>query len=217
VLVKTGGNALQAVDQRALESEHVFSVIIPEGVLPGQTIFVVVPDGSGRFVSVVVPDGCFPGHNLLVKAPPPVVATGVPVDESQILVVQGEEPSDLLLAEEGQGVSEQQTAQTDEETREIEMMNQTAQQAAGTQQRSANAQSTPSQQHDRFLIRVPPGVAPGSKIRVRLSDGRMIDVAVPPGEVSQFFVEVPRSSNRQNWHDSPVAYAAPMVVAPLLL
>lgn len=244
VLVKTGGNALQAVDQSAVESEHVFSgksnliampfcwrspkvvahdsllfsdtVIIPEGVKPGQTIFAVVPDGSGRFVSAVVPEGCFPGHNLLVTATSaPLVVTGVPVDESQIPVVQGEEPSDLLLTEEGQGTSEQQTASSDEaalQSEEIEMMNhQTAEPPAATER------STTSQQHDRLLIQVPPGVSPGSKIRVKVNDGRTIDVVVPPGETSQFFVQVPRNSNRQNWHDSPVAYAAPMVIAPLLL
>jgi hypothetical protein len=40
-------------------------------------------------------------------------------------------------------------------------------------------------------------------------------VTVPKGEVTQFYVKVP--PKKQNWHDNPAAYAAPMVVAPFFL
>lgn len=192
------------------------AVIVPEGIRAGQTILVAAPGGA--FVSAVVPDGCFPGHNFLVRAPPPVVVTGVPMDESTFPVAHTllDEPTDLHLSEE----KEKSPADNEEESRtaacassEIEMSRPPSQPTAADG-RNSKTQSTPQ---ERFLIQVPPGVAPGSKIRVKLSDGRTVDVAVPRGEVSQFYVQVPRNPTGQNWHDSPAAYAAPMVIAPLLL
>ena len=67
----------------------------------------------------------------------------------------------------------------------------------------------------KVLVRVPKGVAPGSKIRVKITDGRVIMVTIPKGEVTQFYVQVPPKN--QNWHNNPAAYAAPMVVAPFFV
>ena len=83
-----------------------------------------------------------------------------------------------------------------------------------------NASSSDNDDDDLVLVRVPPGVMPGTAIRVRVDDGRIIEATVPtePG-VAEFYVRVPpqhQSQNQQNWHDHPLAIA-PMAVGPFFL
>ena len=89
VLVKTGGNALQALDQQSTSSENVVSAVVPKGVEPGESMLVACPDG--RMVSITIPPTSFPGHVLLVQIPPlekpvepvdPIVVTGIPVQNT---------------------------------------------------------------------------------------------------------------------------------------
>jgi hypothetical protein len=71
---------------------------------------------------------------------------------------------------------------------------------------------------DLVLVRVPPGAAPGTAIRVRVNDGRIIEATIPadPG-VTEFYVRVPpQQSQQQNWHDHPLAIA-PMALGPFFL
>eukprot|EP00588_Corethron_pennatum_P006418 CAMPEP_0194287672 /NCGR_PEP_ID=MMETSP0169-20130528/35265_1 /TAXON_ID=218684 /ORGANISM="Corethron pennatum, Strain L29A3" /LENGTH=164 /DNA_ID=CAMNT_0039034445 /DNA_START=206 /DNA_END=700 /DNA_ORIENTATION=+ len=63
-------------------------------------------------------------------------------------------------------------------------------------------------------IKVPPGHRAGDKFKVRIPDGRNIDVVVPPGNVSEFQIKVP--TKKQNWHDNPLA-VAPMAFAPFFM
>jgi hypothetical protein len=97
--------------------------------------------------------------------------------------------------------------------------------------------------NDLVLVRVPPGSVPGSTIRVRIDDGRLIEAVVPAANEGEggnsgltaaieFFLRVPPmegaragpihqrqkqqgQQGRQNWHDHPLAIA-PMAVGPLL-
>lgn len=90
LLVKTGGNALQAVDRRVIEHNDLVKVVVPDGVDPGQILMVACPDGSGRMVRAQVPEGAMPGYVFLVRIPPvqPVVVIGVPVERKDVDTIQ---------------------------------------------------------------------------------------------------------------------------------
>lgn len=111
LLVKTGGNALQAVEQNDL-----VKVVVPDGVDPGQTLVVACPDGSGRMVRAQVPEGAMPGNVFLIRIPPvqPVVVIGVPVERNDGDTIQtpaaDDAEHDLLLQEEEVIFSPQQEA-----------------------------------------------------------------------------------------------------------
>jgi hypothetical protein len=69
VLVKTAGNALQAVPRTIVEEAGpLVSVSVPPNVTPGTMIYVTIPDG--RMMEVTVPEGAFPGHTFVVRTPP---------------------------------------------------------------------------------------------------------------------------------------------------
>ena len=94
VLVKTGGNALQAVDRQALQQENTVAVTVPWLGKAGQTLLVRVPSSNAtttgsRLVRTRIPDNIPPGSVFLVKLPPPSITTsmeateaytGIPVD-----------------------------------------------------------------------------------------------------------------------------------------
>ena len=100
VLVKTGGNALQAVDRQALQQENVVAVTVPWYGRPGQAMLVRIPsssskdmDHAGRLVRTQIPLDIPPGSVFLVQLPPPAIPstpnksavyTGIPVDLSRI-------------------------------------------------------------------------------------------------------------------------------------
>jgi hypothetical protein len=99
----------------------------------------------------------------------------------------------------------------------------------------------------KMIITVPPGVdagttlfakVPGEGVAAATTDEkRFLPVQVPKGGVSQFYVSYvyghtinerqmieqdkkekeARLRKNQNWHDNPLAYAAPMVALPVLL
>jgi hypothetical protein len=81
VLVKTAGNALQAVPQSALQRTNVVAVTVWDGLTAGQTIVVAAP--GGRMVQAIIPQTCHVGQTFLVHIPPVaehVVVVGVPLD-----------------------------------------------------------------------------------------------------------------------------------------
>jgi hypothetical protein len=82
LLVKTGGNALQAIDMDALDKAPFISVVVPEGKAAGDTIHVNCPYWKGRLIKTTIPTLARPGDSFLVQTPPmvPHVVTGVPVD-----------------------------------------------------------------------------------------------------------------------------------------
>lgn len=78
VLVKTGGNALQAIDRKALEQKNVMAVTVPWNTGPGDEMLVRLP--QDRLIRTRVPEGMQPGHVFLLRVPEPTVVTGVPVE-----------------------------------------------------------------------------------------------------------------------------------------
>ena len=101
VLVKTGGNALQAVDVKSANCDDVVSVVIPEGMEAGESMLVSCP--NGRVVSMTIPPRASPGHVVLLRIPPmdqpvePVVVTGIPVQNVNPNLIVDAEETDLEL------------------------------------------------------------------------------------------------------------------------
>jgi hypothetical protein len=237
VLIRTGGNALQAVSRQTLEHNGLMAVSVPESLVPGDNLLVRAPDGSDRVISVVLPDGARPGHTFLVKIPAeeaaPIVAMGIPVQADllgidtasqqqnqnygrtdgggvQVVVGHDIESTDLRLAEESSPLEHVHDVSHQQPSSELEL-------APGrdTMQYRRNTNSAPeSTDPNVILIKVPPGATPGTKFRVRVPDGRTVDATVPPGNVQEFYLRLP--PRRQNWHDNPLA-VAPMVFGPLFL
>jgi hypothetical protein len=69
VLVKTGGNALRAIDRELVEGKNLIQVVVPPGTNPGDVILVQCPYDD-RLVSAVIPEGARTGHAFLVEVPP---------------------------------------------------------------------------------------------------------------------------------------------------
>jgi hypothetical protein len=151
-----------------------------------------------------------------METPPVVAVTGIPVENV---------PHDLLLTPES---DEKKKVEPHVELMNFDHFDAPQQPQPQTQipppipppQMQPQAHQRQQQQQrnsndNRALVRVPPGVSPGSKIRVKIPDGRVIEATVPPGEATQFYVKVP--PKKQNWHDNPLAYAAPMAVAPFFM
>jgi len=227
MLIKTGGTALQAVSREEALQDNMVAVSVPENVKPGQEILVTAPDGSGRCMRATVPEGALPGHTFLVKFEPeatthPVVAVmGIPVEQDLLLNTEEE-----LKKNEKESVGEVSAADLRQNATVVGTPVQETQQTMNEQAAIQNAQqpsvqavpSNHQQQNDsrRILVKVPPGVFPGEKIRVKIPDGRTIEETVPNEDgITQFYLQVPPKN--QNWHDNPLAYGAPMIAAPFLL
>jgi hypothetical protein len=78
VLVKTGGNALQAVDRSALEQKNVVAVTVPFNARAGNEMLVRL--SNDQLVRTQVPLHVEPGHVFLMRIPEQTVVMGIPVD-----------------------------------------------------------------------------------------------------------------------------------------
>mmetsp|Transcript_553 Transcript_553/g.666 ORF Transcript_553/g.666 Transcript_553/m.666 type:complete len:157 (+) Transcript_553:54-524(+) len=91
-LMKTGGNALQAVDYLPEKGNNVVAVTVPDfgffrpGLKEGDSLIVLAPDGSGRVVRAVIPEGCSPGHVFLVDFGAPLVEASVENNDLELVV-----------------------------------------------------------------------------------------------------------------------------------
>jgi hypothetical protein len=235
VLIRTGGNALQAVSREALEQNGLMAVSVPESLVPGDNLLVRAPDGSDRVVSVVVPKGALPGHSFLVRMPqeaPPICVMGIPVQAdlvdfdtapqqqhqnhersgggTKVVVGHDIESTDLRLVEESSPLEHVHNVSHQQPSSELELAP-----GRNTMQDRRNTNVTPaSKDPNVVLIKVPRGATTGTKFRVRVPDGRTVDATVPPGNVQEFYLRLP--PRKQNWHDNPLA-VAPMVFGPLFL
>jgi hypothetical protein len=101
ILVKTGGNALQAIDRDTAQQKGIVCVVVPPGSSPGDTIYVSCPY-SENLISMIIPGTAVAGQVLLVKTPPEDAwSTMKPViDENGIPVASTTEYDDLKLAAE---------------------------------------------------------------------------------------------------------------------
>mmetsp|Transcript_14149 Transcript_14149/g.20897 ORF Transcript_14149/g.20897 Transcript_14149/m.20897 type:complete len:167 (-) Transcript_14149:139-639(-) len=70
VFVKTGGNALQAIDCNILQQEHVVEVTVPKDKQAGYTILVTCPYNKDLVVPTIIPQDALPGDTFLVRIMP---------------------------------------------------------------------------------------------------------------------------------------------------
>lgn len=89
ILVRTLGNALQALPKQQVEQPDTILVSVPPGSAPGSSLMVHTADG--QVLSVTIPEGVFPGHCFLVGLPQ---ATLVVANDLELAV----EPSKPLVA-----------------------------------------------------------------------------------------------------------------------
>ncbi|KAL3898581.1 MAG: hypothetical protein SGARI_006639 [Bacillariaceae sp.] len=103
VLVKTAGNALMSVDKAMLEQRNVVSAVVPFGKGPGDTIVVLCPY-TERLLSTRIPEGVGPGQIMFIRGPPPLMETEVnnakPTIDDNGQLVESTEYNDLKLAAE---------------------------------------------------------------------------------------------------------------------
>jgi len=179
VLIRTAGNALQAVPRGITECTNVMAVSVPENMRPGDKLLVQTPGTPPQLVEAVIPASAYPGSTFFVEIPetkdtPVVSVTGVAVPDGEehtagAAVVNS---TDLHL-----NVT---TTVPDEEP----------------SPQPAAAAAAPDQDPNLVLAQVPPGAAPGSKIRVQAADGRTVEATVPNDPtVTQFYVRVPPPSS----------------------
>jgi hypothetical protein len=239
VLIRTAGNALQAVSREILGQNGLMAVSVPEGSLPGDELLVRAPDGSDRLISAVVPKRALPGHTFLVKMPAekvhPICVMGVPVQadhvdadttsqqqhenhgsngssDAQVVAGHDIESGDLRLVEES---SPPEYARNDkshqqQSSSEVEL----ASSRNSVQDRRKPNATPESADPNLVLIKVPRGVTPGTKFRVQVPDGRMVDATAPLDNAQEFYLRLP--TRKQNWHDNPLA-VAPMLFGPIFL
>lgn len=110
ILMKTGGNALQAIPRKLFEnnSHHTMvAVTVREGMHPGDYLLVACPAGTGRAVQAIVPIGVLPGHKFLVKLPALQEKATISAHSTSTQVVMGEDVShtDLYLHEGNTNIS----------------------------------------------------------------------------------------------------------------
>jgi hypothetical protein len=138
VFIRTGGNALQAVNRNLVESsQQLISVVVPDGKDPGDELLVACPFVKDRLISVTVPNNTTAGSAFLVHLPSvaPIIATGIPVDapvhyEGHTPIVAGSDIDELALQEEenhsaprtSQTTRDQQRSEKDPDEEEYELV-----------------------------------------------------------------------------------------------
>lgn len=166
-LVKTAGNALQAVPRGITECSNVMAVSVPENFRPGDKLLVQTPDSPPQIIEAVIPESAYPGSMFFVEIPetketPVVSVTGVAVPDGDHAAGGGTviASNDLHL----NTVPDESTAD-------------------------------PNHDPDLILAQVPPGATPGSTIGVQAADGRTVEATIPNDTtVTQFYVRVPPRS-----------------------
>lgn len=252
VFIKTGGNSLQAVSRETAQDDGLLAVSVPIGVKPGHKILVAVPGESERLIEAIVPTGVFEGHTFLVRIPPlgeappqatlltPYEGGEIPTAHAHLAppepqTVAGHDLENLRLAEVLVDDPAPHTPTHPNTSGPFSQALETSARApsnsnTGTTNSPAAATPRGESHSDLVLVRVPPGSLPGSAIRIRIDDGRLIEAVVPDGNVNEFFLRVPpvegatnrqqqsnssSQSQRQNWHNHPLAIA-PMAIGPFL-
>lgn len=207
VFIKTAGNALQAIPRSYLEQQNLIAVSTPENTKPGDEILVKAPDGI-RVLRACIPPNSFPGNIFFVQAPPAVADTGVPLNPNVFgeqnynnnnqSVVQGQdvEQNDLTLQE--TEMSSQPTHHYHAEP-SAPSFSQLNLNHSTINNNSENAPGDNDDDSNLLLVQVPEGMGPGSKMRVPVPDGRLIEAIVPADPtIKEFYVRIPPPPNNHS-------------------
>jgi len=195
ILVKTAGNALQAVSRSTIEQKNLLSVHVPRNTKPGDSIFVRTPSGS--MVSAAIPEGCFHGHTFFVKvsdeqALAPVAVMGVPVGDNAKLSAGGNIADTNAKATEvvyGQDLDNHDLA--------FQHNQSSAAPITPPVQASVLPDGNPNNMANDpniVLVQVPLGLNHGDLFQVQAPDGRLIEATVPPGNLKEFYLRVPTAN-----------------------
>ena len=84
IFVKTGGNALQAIDRNSLD-EDMITVTVPSDKSGGDSIMVDVV-GTERFIPTTIPAYCVAGDTFLIRIPPEEEVVEV-MEDNEIVAV----------------------------------------------------------------------------------------------------------------------------------
>ena len=185
VLIRTAGNALQAVSRQAMAEKNMLIVSVPENCKPGDEILVTCGADSDRMIAATIPPGSFPGSSFLVRMPPVPEASVVPY---------GTEDTKFGSTAGNGVVSGQDT--------DLHLHSSSS---------PPEAVAVPEQQlqdPDLILVKVPPGTRKGEKLRVNLPDGRVMEAAVPQDGLKEFYMRAPPTAS-----SVPTATVAPFAHA----
>jgi hypothetical protein len=182
-------------------------VTVPSGTSPGQTLLIQHPSANGQVISAAIPEGHYAGNTFYVRFPPLVVVSGTPVGNPQLT---GQQQSQTY-----EPAQQQQSPQPGGGGQSYAPPPALQQQQGKKKYKRCSEEMLLLHKKGLVKIKVPPNLQAGDKMRVQIPDGRMINVVVPSGNVSEFQVKVP--PKKQNWHDNPIAVHAPMALGPLLM
>lgn len=234
-LVQTGGNALMEYDSETMSD--LIRVVVPPDSYPGQMIQVTAPDDSSRIANAIIPPNCKPGSTFMMKFPPiGETTTSNKIDDLALQEERGDFNSNS-----GYNDTNETNGRNDRNTQvqsEEDPLHQNLLENDGLN----NDNFKNNKVEQKMIITVPPGVDAGTTLFAKVpgvatDEKRFLPVQVPKGGVSQFYVSYvyghtinerqmieqdkrekeARLRKNQNWHDNPLAYAAPMVALPLLL
>jgi len=200
------------------------AVTVPQGVLPGQMLQVVAPDGSGRMVKAAVPHSIGPGSTFMVQFPPalprpppadysmapettgpfplPSVAPS-PIPVAFPVAPEGGKASPLPVGVEGgyDGI-----AVLPPPSSSLSLAPHSTDSGAHTQQQLGPGQKL-------IKVQVPPGTMPGTPLNVQVpgEPGRTVLAKIPPG-VKEF--DVPYTPSSRNSGTAPAAPQQPVAMPP---
>ena len=245
-LVRTFGNALRDHDPSldasmvrvtvppGMKSGQTVTVSLPKSHSGSEASAV----GNERIINTIIPPGMVEGSNFSVTVPPPT-----PTPPSHNAVCQNESVSVMdeqyPLAPQTSTIAQSLPPVTslDSNLDLNPIVNPNL-----NKNSNVNLNSNPNAK-ERILVTAPKGVKPGTTILVKIpGSGGAIPATIPAtvpntgsnGNSPQFYVtydptdlimdhdkndtkNTKGDKKKQNWHDNPAAYAAPMVVGPMLL
>jgi len=240
--IRSGGNALMEYDDDSMKD--LVRVTIPENVRSGQLLQVNTPDG--RMAHFMVPFLAKTGSDYLIKFPSVETAVVANQSNSTKSHTGGTSPSNRKYPSIVNGKDIDNNGCHEEQTPIVVPSVEVDCPITPTENNNSSVdEKFPNVLDSMILVCVPPGVAPGTQMDVMCGkNNEKLNVTVPPGGVSQFYVARPKmnrcasyncknkntgnfvgnnetpingkrrgneKSQKQNWHDHPAAYAAPMI------
>lgn len=175
------------------------SVIVPQGMSPGQTLLVAAPDGS-RTVSATIPQGLSPGQTFMVTFPS---APGVPssagdnnsVKSSKTPTIEAEPIATPIMSPMATPINPPVAPSPVPFSQALDNPPPSIP-PPPSQNTNTNAPSRNSNNQKLLLVQVPPGTAVGATLYVQVpGENRTLAAKVPAG-VTQFHVSYePRTSS----------------------
>ena len=222
----TGGNALKEYTATS-EPSHILAVTVPMDASPGQILHVKPPNSEEQMIQVTIPPGLSPGSTFHVSY------------AHKYHQYEGSISKPKMSSMNASQIAEPSSSTPTESIPTTSPYSSTVHGAASIEVRDYNLSQNPNLDHaiikedlstksghsvnsndyhpTLILVKVPPGVSPGSTIRVQVpstSENRQIDAVVPPG-VSEFYVTYnPNDAQKNADNEKLVLVKVPEGVTP---